>query len=215
MLDAPKTELSESISVQYTTKEGGEWSVLNAHSVKLPDGSVFDAHFNGWRPGVLPKLPKTLAPTGPPMEAPPPKVSQETLEAARANLHNSHWDIWKKCYVSPQAPWIPENAIREILENAPGQVVYANIPKSDPINHPHHYARWPIEPIEFILRNKLPAWLANVIKYAMRYDAKDGLKDLYKARSYLDMEIRRLEGVVKFWEVPVAEERRLNAAPNV
>jgi hypothetical protein len=80
----------------------------------------------------------------------------------------------------------------------------------DPIDHPSHYSRWKMEPVEFIAINDLPWWLANVIKYTMRYDAKDGLKDLYKARSYLDMKIRQQERIPRFWEKPVAEERQLN-----
>lgn len=82
--------------------------------------------------------------------------------------------------------------------------------KPDAILHPSHYARWKMEPIEFIAINDLPWWLANVIKYTMRFDAKDGLQDLYKARSYLDMKIRTLEGHKRFWEKPVYEERRLH-----
>jgi hypothetical protein len=81
----------------------------------------------------------------------------------------------------------------------------------DAIRHPLHYARWKMEPIEFIASNDLPWWLANVIKYTMRYDYKDGLQDLYKARSYLDMKIRTLEGHERFWEKPVAEERKLTS----
>lgn len=81
----------------------------------------------------------------------------------------------------------------------------------DAVNHPNHYARWAMEPIEFIAVNNLPWWLANVIKYTMRYDAKDGLKDLYKARSYLDMKIREQECIPNWWEKPVSEERKLNA----
>lgn len=88
----------------------------------------------------------------------------------------------------------------------PGQVV---VPKKPDAIHPQHYSRWKMEPIEFIALNDLPWWLANVIKYGMRYDAKDGLQDLYKARSYLDMKIRQLEGHYRFWEKPVAEERAL------
>lgn len=90
----------------------------------------------------------------------------------------------------------------------PGALV--TLPKPDQVLHPSHYARWKMEPIEFIAINDLPWWLANVIKYTMRFDAKDGLQDLYKARSYLDMKIRTLEGVSRFWEKPVAEERALN-----
>jgi hypothetical protein len=80
----------------------------------------------------------------------------------------------------------------------------------DAVSHPSHYSRWAMEPVEFIAINNLPWWLANVIKYTMRFDAKDGLKDLYKGRSYLDMKIRQVEGHERFWEKPVAEERKLN-----
>jgi hypothetical protein len=76
---------------------------------------------------------------------------------------------------------------------------------------PHHYSRWKMQPVEFAAVNNLPWWLANVLKYTMRFDAKDGLKDLYKARSYLDMKIREVEGVERFWEAPVAAERKSNA----
>lgn len=81
---------------------------------------------------------------------------------------------------------------------------------TDQVDHPSHYSRWKMEPIEFIMINDLPGWLANVIKYTMRYDAKDGLQDLYKGRSYLDMKIRQLEGIPRYWEKPVAVERNLN-----
>ena len=79
----------------------------------------------------------------------------------------------------------------------------------DVVNQPPHYARWKMQPIEFIAINELPFWLANVIKYCCRYDAKDGLQDLYKARSYLEMQIRRLEGHERWWKKPVSEERSL------
>lgn len=82
--------------------------------------------------------------------------------------------------------------------------------KPDNVMHPKHYARWKMEPIEFIAINNLPWWLANVIKYTMRFDAKDGLQDLYKARSYLNMKIREQEGEKRFWDKPVSEERKLN-----
>jgi hypothetical protein len=79
----------------------------------------------------------------------------------------------------------------------------------DPVLKPAHYARWKMEPIEFISVNDFPFWLANVIKYACRYDAKDGLQDLYKARAYLDIQIRKLEGHDNFWAQPVATQQAL------
>lgn len=58
--------------------------------------------------------------------------------------------------------------------------------QSDKAIRPNHYGRWKIEPIEFIRANKIDALRANVIKYIMRYDAKDGIRDLNKAKQYLD-----------------------------
>lgn len=59
---------------------------------------------------------------------------------------------------------------------------------------PNHYARFKIEPIYFIIENGLSFDQGNIIKYVCRYDAKNGVEDLKKARRYLDMMIRRIEG---------------------
>lgn len=71
-------------------------------------------------------------------------------------------------------------------------------PANDPVHRPHHYARFAIEPVEFVMKNGLPFAIGNVIKYCCRWDAKDGIQDLKKARRYLDMEIKRLEGDENF-----------------
>jgi hypothetical protein len=55
------------------------------------------------------------------------------------------------------------------------------------ITNPPHYARHAIQPIEFIMTNKLAYAVGNVIKYVCRYDAKGGMEDLMKARNYLDI----------------------------
>jgi hypothetical protein len=65
---------------------------------------------------------------------------------------------------------------------------------SDPVNAPDHYVgRGGIEPLEFIMSNNLGFCEGNVIKYVFRYDKKDGLKDLLKARVYLNRLIAREE----------------------
>lgn len=56
---------------------------------------------------------------------------------------------------------------------------------------PDYYSRWEIEPIEFIMANNLDFLRANIIKYIMRYDAKNGVGDLYKASWYLEKLIGR------------------------
>ena len=50
-----------------------------------------------------------------------------------------------------------------------------------------HYAKYPIQPSEFIFDNGLNWLQGNVIKYTVRYKDKGGLEDLKKARHYIDL----------------------------
>lgn len=56
-----------------------------------------------------------------------------------------------------------------------------------------HYTKHAIQPMEFILANGLGFAEGNVIKYVVRYQDKNGVEDLKKARHYLDMLINQLE----------------------
>ncbi len=60
------------------------------------------------------------------------------------------------------------------------------------------YHNWPkhltSDPIEFIAANKFDFVEGCIIKYVSRYKYKDGLRDLYKARAYLERLIAREEG---------------------
>jgi len=76
-------------------------------------------------------------------------------------------------------------------------------PFTDAVASPNHYTQYTIEPIVFIMKNKLPFWLGNVIKYTMRagakhYDGKTSLQseitDLNKAKRYIDMRLNELKG---------------------
>ena len=57
----------------------------------------------------------------------------------------------------------------------------------DAVRRPNHYARYAIEPITFIMANNLPFCVGNVVKYVLRYDAKNGREDLMKAKRYIEM----------------------------
>ncbi len=50
---------------------------------------------------------------------------------------------------------------------------------------PEHY-RAPIQVWDFVVSNALGFMEGNIVKYISRYMKKDGLKDLYKARDYLN-----------------------------
>ena len=61
----------------------------------------------------------------------------------------------------------------------------------DNVNHPKHYMKGLIEPIDFINGNDMDSLEGNIIKYISRYKFKNGLEDLHKARFYLNMLIER------------------------
>ena len=71
--------------------------------------------------------------------------------------------------------------------------------KAEAIDHPNHYggAGNPYEAIKVIEAWDLGFCLGNVVKYISRAGKKPGeavLKDLKKARWYLEREISRIEG---------------------
>jgi len=56
-----------------------------------------------------------------------------------------------------------------------------------------HYQHFAIQPIDFIVANKLDFLEGNIIKYVSRYKHKNGIEDLRKAKNYLDWLIEREE----------------------
>jgi hypothetical protein len=55
--------------------------------------------------------------------------------------------------------------------------------KDNKIGGDHYVMK--IEPIEFIMRNKIPFAEGNVIKYVSRHRQKNGVEDILKAIEYL------------------------------
>jgi Protein of unknwon function (DUF3310) len=73
------------------------------------------------------------------------------------------------------------------LHDKTQEAVKANVEQGlrDMVVLPEHYARYKIEPIRFIVENYGPGFLiGNIIKYVMRYDAKNGAEDIKKAQRY-------------------------------
>lgn len=74
--------------------------------------------------------------------------------------------------------------------------------QADKVTLPSHYARHHIEPIRFVVENFGPGFLiGNIVKYILRYDAKDGHKDLAKAARYVEM-LRHFEAGDPDWYQP-------------
>lgn len=57
----------------------------------------------------------------------------------------------------------------------------------------NHYQDFLIQPIEFIMKNSLSFPVGNIIKYVCRFDKKNGLEDLNKAKHYLEILIENYE----------------------
>lgn len=76
------------------------------------------------------------------------------------------------------------------------------VPKSNPpkSTQPSHYLKGGMECIDVIKAavSNLPPYeavcVANIIKYVWRYRDKDGIKDLRKAKHYLEWLIESFEG---------------------
>lgn len=66
-----------------------------------------------------------------------------------------------------------------------------NKPNDDPIN-PSYYTKG-IEVTKFANSHGLSFAEGNVVKYVVRHKHKDGLKDLLKARKYIDLLIENEE----------------------
>ena len=70
----------------------------------------------------------------------------------------------------------------------------------DMVNHPSHYTQGGIECIDAITAATVgktgieAVCVANVVKYLWRYEEKNGLEDVKKARWYLERLIGELEG---------------------
>lgn len=106
--------------------------------------------------------------------------------------------------------YIPEDAIREAkieYDEYNGEyhlefpeTIFMDWSKNDPVNHPGHYTSGNVEcidAIEAILEahsDPVAGWLtAQCVKYLWRWQLKNGLEDLEKARFYLDRLITREE----------------------
>ena len=62
---------------------------------------------------------------------------------------------------------------------------------ADLIKEPPHYTQHKIEPIDFIIANKLDFCTWNVIKYLFIHTKKNGVQDLLKAKQYIDFIINK------------------------
>lgn len=97
----------------------------------------------------------------------------------------------------------PEAAIQDLFDSLP-ETTAPEV--DDHVVKPAHYAKWPIEPITFIMRNGFEFWRGNIVKYASRAGSKlytgmdevqSEITDLQKVIRYAEMRINQLNGEVE------------------
>ena len=90
---------------------------------------------------------------------------------------------------------------RDILEIIPAET--SEETTDDIVVKPSHYTQYKIEPVTFVMENRLSFEIGNIVKYACRAGSKlypgqdetqSRITDLEKVRRYAEMEINRLKG---------------------
>lgn len=122
-------------------------------------------------------------------------ATMPNLPPAREEAVHFEWPL--DAEVPIDSPEGQASLFPKIAEALEGNIAAA----SDAVTLPNHYARYKIEPIRFLVENFGPSILVGkVVKYSMRYDAKNGMEDLKKARRCLDMLIRYVDGDPDWWQ---------------
>ena len=107
-------------------------------------------------------------------------------------FHEMSDDMLNKCY-----NWYKELE-QASCENDEGDCCNKE-PNVDMVNHPSHYTQGGIECIDALKAATVSktgieaVCTANAIKYLWRYEEKNGIEDVKKARWYIDRLIRELE----------------------
>ena len=116
---------------------------------------------------------------------PPPPIKLSADETLKRVVANENLKRLQK--VSNQSGLTIEKVLADKSTNC-------IIKQCDDINHPSHYTQGAIEVIDYIEDKKLGYRLGNVVKYVSRAGHKgDAIKDLKKARWYLNREIEKRE----------------------
>ena len=120
-----------------------------------------------------------------PNNPPPPPIKLSANETLKRLATNENLKRLQK--VSNQSGL---TIAKVIADKSPNRIVN----QCDDINHPSHYTQGDIEVIDYIEDKKLGYRLGNVVKYVSRAGHKDdAIKDLKKARWYLNREIAKRE----------------------
>ena len=130
---------------------------------------------------------------------------------------NVSWEGYGSAYTRDGFYWEDDEDPRDIVEILPAETSEDALPnpclevrsrrwspsRDDIVVKPSHYTQFKIEPVTFVMENRLSFEIGNIVKYACRagdklYPGQDytqsRITDLRKVMRYAEMEINRLEG---------------------
>lgn len=136
---------------------------INLTSTKCWDCSSFKTLIH-WEPNVTPH-PESLAEAA-------LEFADKRLEYAA--LHEAQHEARDLSFVELLLPEEPTNALNSQVGGS-------------------HYKDLKIQPVQFIHANNIPFLEGNVIKYVCRWKVKNGIKDLEKAKHYIEL-LLEMEG---------------------
>ena len=111
----------------------------------------------------------------------PYDFTQGEWEDYKKNYSNLSWGEYKQ---------MKEWDVEKRMENKKYSFTEAYNRPVKEATDPVHY-HFDIEPFDYIHDNQLNFAEGNVVKYITRWRYKDGIKDLYKAKQYIDMLIAK------------------------
>ncbi len=203
-IDKRRNELGISIT-QFLEDSDLEWSTL--HNIRAGKGI---------RASTIQKLAKGLKCTAGDIQAclaeqeNPLRNEAEKIDGFKGEQKKPKKAVSKPKKVEKKekpilkAPELDEETVEKLtligkaVEGAVEEVVEEPVEEADPVNHPNHYTSGSVECIEAIEASMSSEQFkgyckACVMKYVWRYQLKNGVEDLKKARWYLNKLIDHLE----------------------
>ena len=117
----------------------------------------------------------------------PVKDVAKKLKVTPAYVYTTRWLAKKKPVAKGAKKKRPSNLLQVVQQTKEAMDLLEGM---DTVRHPSHYTMGGIETWDFIQAKRLGYNLGNVVKYVSRADYKgQDIKDLKKARQYLDREI--------------------------
>ena len=99
-------------------------------------------------------------------------------------------DEYDKHVAGKHIPWTPSHLLNLPVMTVPMSTSSEANGKQIGGNH---YNRLKIQVWDFVIANDLDYFQGSITKYVTRWKDKDGIKDLYKARHFLDKYIETME----------------------